>query len=137
MNSTARIQNNTLGVIIGLVVSVGWIFMGLDIGFRFAAPDLASLWLTLGGHRHTIATVLALTLVPVCALEKNWAFLAAVVLGAVTLILSVVHVGYMLVAAPPGYESQLFGPAVWSLIQVVIVVFGWRAMQDGQKESGN
>jgi hypothetical protein len=134
MNNTARIRNNTLGVIIGLVVSVGWIFMGLDIGFRFEAPDVTSLWLTLGGHRHTIATVLALTLVPVCALEKRWAFLAAAVLGTVTLILSVVHVGYMLVATPPGYESQLFGPAVWSLIQVVIVVFGQRAMREERKK---
>jgi hypothetical protein len=67
-------------------------------------------------------------------LEKRWAFLVAMVLGAVTLILSVVHVGYMLVATPPGYESQLFGPAVWSLIQVVIVVFSQRARQEGRKE---
>ena len=134
MNDKYRIGNNTLGVIIGLVLSIGWIFMGLDIGFPFQAPDAISLWLTLGGHRHTIATLLALTLIPVCALEKRWAFLAAVVLGAVTLILSVVHVGYMLVAAPPGYESQLFGPAVWSLIQVVIVVFGQRAMREGEKK---
>jgi hypothetical protein len=134
MKSTVRIKNNALGVIIGLVVSVGWIFMGLDIGFRFEAPDAASLWLTLGGYRHTIATVLALALVPVCALEKGWAFSVAMVLGALTLILSVVHVGYMLVATPLGYESQLFGPAVWSLIQVVIVVFAQRARQEGRKE---
>jgi len=131
MNSTARIRNNTLGVIIGLVVSVGWIFMGLDIGFRFEAPDVASLWLTLGGHRHTIATILALTLVPMCALEKRWAFFAAVVLGAITLILSAVHIGYMLVAKPSGYESQLFGPVIWSLIQIVIVVFGQRTIREG------
>ncbi|MBN1267058.1 MAG: hypothetical protein JXA25_16320 [Anaerolineales bacterium] len=134
MNNMAGIRKNTLGVITGLVVSVGWIFMGLDTGFRFEAPDAASLWLTLGGHRHTIATLLALTLIPVCALEKRWAFLAAVVLGVVTLILSVVHIGYMLVATPPGYESQLFGPAVWSLIQVVIVVFGQQAIQEGREK---
>jgi lysylphosphatidylglycerol synthetase-like protein (DUF2156 family) len=134
MNDTGRIRNNTLAVIIGLVVSVGWIFMGLDLGFRFEAPDAASLWLTLGGHRHTIATVVALALVPVCALEKRWAFAAAVVLATATLILSVVHAGYMLVATPPGYESQLFGPAVWSLVQVGIVVFGQRAMREGHKK---
>ena len=134
MNRTTRIRNSTLGVIIGLVVSVGWIFMGLDIGFRFEAADAVCFWLTLGGYRHAIATVLALALVPVCALEKRWAFLMAMVLGAVTLILSVVHVGYMLIAKPPGYESQLFGPIVWSVIQVVIVVFGHRARREGPKE---
>lgn len=107
--------------------------MGLDIGFCFEAPDTISLWLTLGGFRHTIATVLALALIPACALEKRWAFLVAMVLGAVTLILSVVHVVYMLVAQPTGYESQLFGPAAWSLIQIVIIVFSYRAWQEGRK----
>jgi len=130
MNSRARIRNSTLGVIIGLVVSVWWIFMGLDIGFRFEASDPVSLWLTLGGYRHTIMTMLALVLIPVCALEKRWGFLAAMVLGVATLALSVVHVGYMLITAPSGYGSQLFGPIMWSVMQVPIIVFSHGARRE-------
>jgi len=136
MNNKTRIGNNTLGVIIGLVVSVWWIFMGLDIGFRFETSDAVCNWLTLGGRRHTIMTILALALVPVCALEKRWGFMAAMVLGTVTLILSVVHVVYMLIGAPSGYESQLFGPIVWSIMQIPIVVFGYRARQEAGKKAG-
>jgi hypothetical protein len=135
MNDKTRIRNSTLGVIIGLVVSVWWIFMGLDIGFRFEAIDAVCSWLTLGGYRHTIMTILALVLVPVCALEKRWGFLAAMVLGAVTLTLSVVHVVYILILAPSGYESQLFGPVVWSIMQIPIVVFGYRARREIGKEA--
>jgi len=40
----------------------------------------------------------------------------------------------MPVAMSPGYESQLFGPVMWSLIQVVIVVFGQRAMREKRKK---
>jgi hypothetical protein len=127
MNSKARIGNSTLGVIIGLVVSVWWIFMGLDIGFRFEASDAVSYWLTLGEYRHTIITILALALIPACALEKQWGFMGAMVLGAATLTLSVVHVLYMVMTAPPGYESQLFGPLIWSLMQIPIIVFAHRA----------
>ena len=110
MNNKTMIKNSTLGVIIGLVVSVWWIFMGLDIGFRFEASDAVCYWLTLGGHRHTIMTILVLVLVPVCALEKQWGFLAAMVLGAATLILSVVHVVYMLIVAPSGLSRSCLAP---------------------------
>ena len=136
MNSKARIRNSTLGVIIGLVVSIGWIFMGLDIGFRFEASDAVSYWLTLGGYRHTIMTILALALVPVCALEKKWGFLATMGLGAATLTLSVIHVVYMLIVAPSGYESQLFGPIVWSIMQILIIVFSYRANREANKGAG-
>lgn len=133
MSETARTRNSTLGVIIGLVVSVWWIFMGLDSGFRFEASDAVCYWLTLGGHRHTMMTILALTLVPVCALKAQWGFLATIVLGAVTLTLSVAHAVYMVIVAPSGYESQLFGPIVWSVIQIPIVVFGYRAWQEASQ----
>jgi hypothetical protein len=135
MNSKARIRNSTLGAIIGLVVSIGWIFMGLDIGFLFEASDAVSYWLTLGGHRHTIMTMLALVLIPVCALEKQWGFLGAMVLGSATLTLSVVHAVYMLITAPSGYESQLFGPIVWSLMQIPIIVFSHRARREPARET--
>lgn len=130
MNSKTKIKFSTLGVLIGLVVSVWWIFMGLDIGFRFEAIGVVSYWLTLGGYRHTIMTILALALIPVCALEKRWGFLTAMMLGIVTLTLSVVHVVYMLITAPSGYESQLFGPIIWSIIQIPIIMFSYRARQD-------
>jgi hypothetical protein len=127
MSSRTRIGNNTLGVIIGLAASVWWIFMGLDIGFRFEVADSVCYWLTLGGYRHTIMTVLALVLIPVCALEKKWGFLVAMVLGAVTLSLSLGHVVYMLIVKPLGFESQLFGLIVWSIIQIPVIVFARKA----------
>jgi hypothetical protein len=133
MNNKNRISNSTLGVIIGLVISIWWIFMGLDIGFRFEAADDVCYWLTLGGYRHTIVTILELILIPVCALEKQWGFLSAMVLGAATLILSMVHVVYMLITAPSGYESQLFGPILWSIMQLPIIFFGYKARREVTK----
>jgi hypothetical protein len=55
-----------------------------------------------------------------------WGFLAAVALGGVALTLSLTHVVHMLVAAPSGFESQLFGPVVWSIMQIPIIVFGYK-----------
>ena len=130
MKNKTRISKNALGVIIGLVVSVWWIFMGLDIGFRFEAGDAVSLWLTLGGYRHTIMTIVALFLIPVCALEKRWGFLGAMVLGIATCTLSVIHIVYMAITAPAGYESQLFGPIIWSVFQIPIIVFSYRARRE-------
>jgi hypothetical protein len=130
MKGKARISNNALCVIIGLVVSVWWIFMGLDIGFRFEASDAVSYWLTLGGYRHTIMTIVALFLIPVCALEKRWGFWGAMVLGIVTLTLSVIHIVYMVITAPSGYEAQLFGPIIWSVLQIPIIVFSHRARRE-------
>ena len=130
MKNPSRISNNTLGLLIGLVTSIGWIFMGLDIGFSFEAPDIMSKLLTLGGYRHTIVTVIALILIPLCALEKGWAFITSIILGIITLGLSMIHVIYMIITMPLGYESQLFGPIVWSVIQVVIINFGLRAVRE-------
>ena len=126
-----KISTNKIGVIIGLVISVFWIFMGLDSGFKYGSGfDNVSYILTLGGYRHTIMTVLALVLIPVCALEKQWGFLATMVLGAATLMLVVIHVVYMLIVTPSGYESLLFGPIVWSIMQTPIVVFSYRARKE-------
>ena len=130
MNNKNKIRHSTLGVIIGLVISIWWIFMGLDIGFRFQASDSVSFYLTLGENRHTIMTIIALILIPICVLEKHWSFLAAMVLGVTTLTLSMVHVVYMLITVPSGYESQLFGPIIWSVIQIPIIFFSRRARQE-------
>ena len=134
MNKKTIIRNSTLGVLIGLVVSIWWIFMGLDIGFRFKANDTVCYWLTLGGHRHTIMTIIALFILPLCALEKQVGFLGAILLGSVTLILSAFHVLYMIIVEPSGYESQLFGPLVWAVMQVPIILFGSRARRDAAQK---
>lgn len=130
MSQTNKITNNGLGVIIGLVVSVWWIFMGLNTGFRFVASDQISYILTLGEQRHTIMTILALILIPICARGNKWGFFAAMVLGIVTLALSLAHSIYMLVATPSGFESQILGPTVWAIIQIPIIIFGYKARQE-------
>ena len=130
MKRSKKISNNILFTIIGLVTSVWWIFMGLNIGFRFVAPDLVSYILTLGEYRHTIMTIAALILIPFCSMESKWGLLGAMFLGSVTLILSLSHSIYMLIATPPGFESQIFGPVVWSVIQIPIIVFSYRAKKE-------
>ena len=123
-----RISNNTFGVIIGLLISVCWIFMGLDSGFKFGSGfDNVSYILTLGGYRHTVMPIAALILIPVCAREYRWGFWAAMLLGIVTLTLALTHVIYMLIAAPVGYKSLIFGPAAWSAIQISIILYGYKA----------
>jgi hypothetical protein len=121
------ISKDTLGLLISLVVSVWWIFMGLDLGFRFEAPDTVSYLLTLGGTRHTVMTVAALVLIPICAREIRWGAVLAAVLATVTFLLTAAHVVYMVVTKPAGFEDQLFGPIVWALMQLPIVFFGRRA----------
>jgi hypothetical protein len=64
-----------------------------------------------------------------------WGFLAAAALGGLTLTLSLIHVVHMLVAAPPGFEPQLFGPIVWSIIQIPIIVFGCLAVRGLRKKA--
>ena len=129
MNDSRKISRDTLGLIIGLVVSVWWIFMGLDIGFRFEAPDRISYLLTMCGQRHTIMTIAALILIPICALELRWGFILALVSGSVTIVLVVIHIIYMVFSQLPGYQSQLFGPLVWLVMQAPIVFFSYRALK--------
>lgn len=129
------ISTNTTGIIIGLVVSVFWIFMGLDSGFHYGSGfDKVSYILTLGGYRHTVMSVSALFLIPVCAREYRWGFLGAILLGIVTLTLALTHVIYMLIDTPVGYKSLIFGPAVWSVMQIPLVVFGYRAWRMADKK---
>jgi hypothetical protein len=132
-----RISTNKIGVIIGLVISVLWIFMGLDSGFKYGSGfDNVSYILTLGGYRHTVMSVSALFLIPVCAREYRWGFLAAMLLGIVTLTLALTHVIYMMIAASAGYRSLMFGPIVWSIMQIPIVMFGYRARIEADEEAG-
>jgi hypothetical protein len=57
-------------------------------------------------------------------------------LGIVTLTLALTHVFYMLIDSPAGYKSLIFGPAVWSFMQIPIVVFGYKAWRKAGKEDG-
>ena len=130
-----KISTNTLGIIIGLVISIFWIFMGLDIGFKYGSGfDNFSYILTLGGYRHTVMPVFALFLIPVCAREYRWGFLAAMLLGIATLTLVLTHVICMLIIAPVGYKSLIFGPAAWSVMQIPLIVFGYRAWRETAKK---
>jgi len=105
--------------------------MGLDFGFRFGAGfDRISYLLTLGGQRHTIMTIVTLILIPICAREHIWGFLAAMVLGIVTLSLLLIHIFYLFIYSPPGLESIIFGPIVWSCIQISIIIFSYKARQE-------
>ncbi len=127
MNNTNRINNNTLFVIIGLVTSVTWICMGLDFDFKFGPLNIVCEILTLGGYRHTIMTLLALILIPICAIENKWGLLGTMILASVIIALSMTHVIYMLIANPIGYEEQLFGPIAWSVIQIPTVIFSYKS----------
>ena len=125
-----KITNNTYAVIIGLVLSIFWIFMALNIGFPFGALDEICLILTLGGLRHTIMPIVAMILIPICARENKLGILAAIILGITTLALLMIHVIYMLITTIPGFESQLFGPIIWSVFQIPIIFFGYKAYQE-------
>jgi hypothetical protein len=126
MIESKRISVNTLGVLIGLELSVLWILMGLEVGFAFKPASTLSYIVTLGAHRHTIMTIAGLILIPICAREVKWGFLAAMILGLVTFILTSVSVIEM-IAAPAGDGERLFGPAVWIILQIPIMLFGYRA----------
>lgn len=130
MNNTLKISNYTLLLIISLSISVWWIFMGLDLGFKFGAGfDDLSYFLTLGGRRHTIMPILALILIPLCAREYQWGLLSAMILGLSTFCLVLAHVIYMLIIRPSGFESIISGPIIWTVIQVFITIFGFLSLK--------
>ena len=129
MGESRRISVNTLGILIGLELSVLWILMGLESGFAFKPTSTLSAIVTLGAHRHTIMTVAGLILIPICAREVRWGFLAAVMLGLVTFVLTSVSV-IELIAAPAGEGEKVFGPAVWVTLQIPIMLFGYRARRE-------
>jgi hypothetical protein len=126
---TQGISKNTLGVIIGLVLSVWWIFIGLDMGFPFEPFNDLSHIVTLVGYRHTVMTIAALVLIPICAREYRWGFWAALIMGALTFVLSLITVVNLLASAPPDFQQTLMGPSVWLIFQATIVVFAYRALK--------
>jgi hypothetical protein len=129
MAENQRISNNTLGVIVGLVLSVWWIFMGLVMGFPFVPFNYLNYVVTLAGYRHAVMPIIALVLIPICAKGYRWGFWAALILGALTFLLSLITVVNLLVSAPAGFQQILMGPSVWLVIQVPIIVFACRALK--------
>jgi hypothetical protein len=129
MGKSRRISVNTLGVLIGLELSVLWILMGLESGFAFKPTSALSAIVTLGARRHTIMTIAGLILIPICAREVRWGFLAAMILGLATFVLTSVSV-IELIAAPAGEGEKVFGPVVWVVLQVPIMLFGSRARKE-------
>jgi hypothetical protein len=127
MDKSRRTSINTLGVLIGLELSVLWILMGLELGFAFKPTSILSTIVTLGARRHTIMTIAGLVLLPICAREIRWGFLAAMILGIATAALTSVSVIEMLVAPAPGDEGRLFGPIVWIVLQIPVVLFSHRS----------
>ena len=127
MSGSRRIPTNTLGVIVGLELSVFWMFIGALQGFAFKPWSTLSYIVALGSHRHTIITIAGLILIPICAREIKWAFLAAMVLGMITFVLTSVSVVEMLIAPPPWYEGWQFGPIAWIVLQIPIILFSYRA----------
>jgi hypothetical protein len=65
-----------------------------------------------------------------CFGEERYAFIVVMITGIVTFTLGLTHVIYMLIAEPLGYEAQLYGPVIWSIIQIPITVFSHRARQE-------
>ena len=129
MGTSRQISVNTLGVLIGLELSILWILMGLESGFAFKPTSTLSSIVTLGARRHTIMTIAGLILIPICAREVRWGFLTAVMLGLVTFVLTSVSV-IELIAAPAGEGEKAFGPVVWVALQIPIMLFGYRAHKE-------
>jgi hypothetical protein len=135
MGKSRRMSVNTLGVLIGLELSVLWILMGLESGFAFEPTSTLSIIVTLGARRHTIMTIAGLILIPICAREVRWGFLAAMILGITTSVLTSVSVIEMLVAASPGDEGRLFGPLIWIVFQIPVILFSHRSRRTLSKET--
>jgi len=134
MVNTTKISNYKFGVIICLVLSVFWIFMGLDLGFKFKAKDLICYLLTLGGLRHTIMSICALILIIICARGIRMGYLGALILGITTFSLTFTHILYMLISDPEAYSLMLFGPLVWVLIQIPMIILSFKVFNPGKKE---
>jgi hypothetical protein len=126
MGEVNGISTNTLGVILGLVATVLWIFMGLEMGFPFVPTSYISYIVTLGGYRHTVMTILALILIPLCARENIQGFRAAMVLGTVIFALSLISIIDLFIT---GERVKLLGPLGWLVIQIPVIIFSYRAQQ--------
>jgi len=115
LSKAERISTNTLVVIVVLVFNVWWIVTGLLYG-RLPPEDYASPW------REFVywITIVGLILIPICAREKRGGFLAAMVLGIVTLAVE----AYL---APVKISQGQIGGTFFGITQILIIIFAYRA----------
>jgi amino acid permease len=130
MSKKNNISKTVLYLIIGLVISVGFLYMGVNIGFPFGTEDPVCLVLTLWGYRHVIIPIITLILIPLCLLENKGVLIGTLSLGIFTIFLCLAHVVYMLIANPLGFEAQIYGPTIWSIIQIPIIFFSYKARHE-------
>jgi hypothetical protein len=118
-------------LITALVVSIGIIFIALDIlKFPFITYDPFCSIICLGGTRHTVGVLGALVLIPLCAAKKRFAFLAAAAFGMLIFLLCAAHIAYMLAAKPYRFEEQIHGPIIWALVQLPVIIYGYKSFAE-------
>lgn len=123
-------------LITSLIVSIGIIFIALDIlDFPFISYDSFSSIICLGGTRHTAGVLASLLLIPLCAAKNRFGFLGAFILGISLFLLCTVHTAYMLIVRTYHFEEQIHGPIIWALIQLPIIIYGYRAFKEIKKKA--
>ena len=121
-------------LIAALAVSIGIIFIGLDIlAFPFVSFDSFSSIICLGGTRHTVGVLAALFLIPLCAAKQRFGFLGALVLGISIFLLCAVHITYMLLVRTYRFEEQIHGPIIWALVQLPVIIYGYKSIMEVKK----
>ena len=100
-------------VIVGLVITVGWIISGLVYG-ALPPEDYTSPW------REFIYMISLAGLILICARENKWGFLSAIVLG-------IVIFGAEVYLAPIKISQGQIGGMIWGIIQIPIIIFAYRA----------
>ncbi|MBN1439442.1 MAG: hypothetical protein JW929_08540 [Anaerolineales bacterium] len=126
--------NNPVMLILWLSVSVGIIFIALDIlKFPFVTYDRAGYLLCLGDTRHTVGVLAALVCIPLCAAKQRLGYYAALASGAILFLLCSSHAVYMLAAQTHRFEDQIHGPILWALVQIPIVVYAYKSIREAGK----
>jgi hypothetical protein len=120
------VPNITVGVVVGLIISVGWIVGGYSIGLAEAMKTVGySLGLVVFVF---LATLINLILIPICLREKEWGFFSAMIISLLTIVL-VIAVGPVATLISTGGQSTfdfylaVGGGICWLFIQIPIVVF--------------
>jgi len=125
-----KINNYTLGLIIGLIASILWIFLGLDFGFHFKAYDQFCNILTLFGFRHTIISILVMIMIPLCACENIIGIIGSMITGIITFFLTATHIVYLIIIKQTEY---IFGPVIWLLIHITIIISAYLSYKELNK----
>ena len=133
----ASVSVITLGVVVGLVISAGWIVGGYAVG-------LADAMKTVGFGLPLItfvclATLINLVLIPICLRESEWGFFAAMIIAFLILVLTLA-VGPVATLINNGWLSTsdflvaVGGGIGWLLIQIPIIAFSLTAYRKALKK---